>query len=110
MMMRERLHDGASCAHVTLFRWSAGQTVAVCSGDARRDSVDSTAAHHVAAFRGRQAAAGIYDAYDEHANLIWIRFNEALRSGNVPVREGRFGARMRIGSIADGPFQFTLQE
>lgn len=51
-----------------------------------------------------------HDAYDEHANLIWIRFNEALRSGNVPVREGRFGARMRIGSIADGPFQFTLQE
>lgn len=40
---------------------------------------------------------------DEHANLMWIRFNEALRSGNVPVREGRFGARMRIGSIADGP-------
>lgn len=34
-----------------------------------------------------------HDAYDEHANLIWIRFNEALRSGNVPVREGRFGAR-----------------
>ena len=30
-----------------------------------------------------------HDAYDEHANLIWIRFNEALRSGNVPVREGR---------------------
>ena len=46
----------------------------------------------------------------EHADLMWIKFNEALRSGNVPVREGRFGARMRIGSIADGPFQFTLQE
>ena len=29
-----------------------------------------------------------HDADDEHANLIWIRFNEALRSGNVPVREG----------------------
>lgn len=51
-----------------------------------------------------------HDADDEHANLIWIRFNEALRSGDVPVREGRFGARMRVGSVADGPFQFTLQE
>ena len=51
-----------------------------------------------------------HDADDEHANLTWIRFNEALRSGNVPVYEGRFGARMRIGSIADGPFQFTLRE
>ena len=39
-----------------------------------------------------------------------IRFNEALRSGDVPVCEGRFGARMRVGSVADGPFQFTLQE
>lgn len=47
---------------------------------------------------------------DEHANLIWIRFNEALQSGDVPVCEGRFGARMRVGSVADGPFQFTLQE
>lgn len=51
-----------------------------------------------------------HDAYDEHANLIWIRFNEALQSGDVPVCEGRFGARMRVGSVADGPFQFTLQE
>lgn len=48
------------------------------------------------------------DADSEHANLTWIRFNEALRSGNVPVLEGRYGARMRIGSVADGPFQFTL--
>ena len=48
------------------------------------------------------------DTDDEHANLTWIRFNEALRSGNVPVYEGRYGARMRIGSIVDGPFQFTL--
>lgn len=51
-----------------------------------------------------------HDADDEHANLIWIRFNEALQSGDVPVCEGRFGARMRVGSVADGPFQFTLQE
>ncbi|MDB1496624.1 D-aminoacyl-tRNA deacylase [Bifidobacterium adolescentis] len=51
-----------------------------------------------------------HDDDDEHVNLIWIRFNEALRSGNVPVREELFDARMRIGSIADDPFQFTLQE
>ncbi len=48
------------------------------------------------------------DTDSEHANLTWIRFNEALRSGNIPVYEGRYGARMRIGSVADGPFQFTL--
>jgi D-tyrosyl-tRNA(Tyr) deacylase len=39
----------------------------------------------------------------EHADLIWIRFNEALRSGGVPVREGRFGAHMRVGLVNDGP-------
>ncbi len=48
------------------------------------------------------------DTDSEHANLTWIRFNEALRSGNIPVLEGRYGARMRIGAIVDGPFQLTL--
>ena len=49
-----------------------------------------------------------HDADDEHANLIWIRFNEALRSGDVPVCEGRFGARMRVGSVADGPLPIHI--
>lgn len=35
----------------------------------------------------------------EHANITWIKFNEALRSGGVPVREGRFGTHMRVGLI-----------
>ena len=44
----------------------------------------------------------------EHANLVWIKFNEALRSGGVVVREGRFGAHMRVGLINDGPVTLTL--
>ena len=32
----------------------------------------------------------------EHADLMWIKFNEALRSGGVPVKEGRFGAHMPV--------------
>ncbi len=32
----------------------------------------------------------------EHADIMWIKFNEALRSGGVAVREGRFGAHMRV--------------
>lgn len=48
------------------------------------------------------------DTDTEHANLTWIRFNEALRSGNIPVLEGKYGARMHIGAIIDGPFQLTL--
>lgn len=39
----------------------------------------------------------------EHADLMWIKLNEALRSGGVPVREGRFGAHMRVGLVNDGP-------
>ncbi|PLS24182.1 D-tyrosyl-tRNA(Tyr) deacylase [Bifidobacterium imperatoris] len=39
----------------------------------------------------------------EHADITWIKFNEALRSGGVPVREGRFGAHMRVGLVNDGP-------
>ena len=35
----------------------------------------------------------------EHADLMWIKFNEALRSGGVPVKEGRFGAHMRVGLV-----------
>ena len=44
----------------------------------------------------------------EHANITWIKFNEALRSGGVPVREGRFGMHMRVGLINDGPVTITI--
>ncbi|MBW3081657.1 D-aminoacyl-tRNA deacylase [Bifidobacterium saguinibicoloris] len=44
----------------------------------------------------------------EHADVMWIRFNEALRSGGVPVREGRFGAHMRVGLVNDGPVTIVL--
>ena len=33
---------------------------------------------------------------------------EALRSGGVPVREGRFGAHMRVGLINDGPVTIAI--
>lgn len=44
----------------------------------------------------------------EHADLMWIKFNEALRSGGVPVREGRFGAHMRVGLVNDGPVTIVI--
>ncbi|PLS30318.1 D-tyrosyl-tRNA(Tyr) deacylase [Bifidobacterium margollesii] len=44
----------------------------------------------------------------EHANLMWIEFNEALRSGGVKVREGRFGAHMRVGLVNDGPVTIVI--
>lgn len=44
----------------------------------------------------------------EHANITWIKFNEALRSGGVPVKEGRFGAHMRVGLVNDGPVTITI--
>ena len=44
----------------------------------------------------------------EHADIMWIKFNEALRSGGVAVREGRFGAHMRVGLVNDGPVTFVI--
>lgn len=44
----------------------------------------------------------------EHADLMWIKFNEALRSGGVPVKEGRFGAHMRVGLVNDGPVTIII--
>ena len=44
----------------------------------------------------------------EHADPMWIKFNEALRSGGVPVKEGRFGAHMRVGLVNDGPVTIVI--
>ena len=44
----------------------------------------------------------------EHANIMWIRFNELLRSAGIPVKEGRFGAHMRVGLVNDGPVTITM--
>ena len=44
----------------------------------------------------------------EHADLMWIKFNEALRSGGVPGKEGRFGAHMRVGLVNDGPVTIVI--
>ena len=44
----------------------------------------------------------------EHVDLMWIKFNEALRSGGVPVKEGRFGAHMRVGLVNDGPVTIVI--
>lgn len=48
------------------------------------------------------------DANADHALIMWIRLNEALRSGGIPVYEGRYGAHMQIGMVADGPMHLTL--
>lgn len=44
----------------------------------------------------------------EHADSMWIKFDEALRSGGVPVKEGRFGAHMRVGLVNDGPVTIVI--
>lgn len=38
-----------------------------------------------------------------HAEEVWKRFNEALRAEGLTVKEGRFGAHMRVGLTNDGP-------
>jgi len=47
-------------------------------------------------------------AAPERARALYDRFVAALEAGPVPVRTGRFGARMRIRLVNDGPVTFVL--
>lgn len=39
----------------------------------------------------------------DHAEQIWNGFNDALRAQGLEVKEGRFGAHMRVSLTNDGP-------
>ncbi len=43
------------------------------------------------------------------ARLMWAEFNRLLRSQNVKVEEGRFGAEMKVEAVNDGPVTFHLE-
>ncbi len=38
-----------------------------------------------------------------HAEQVWHEFNDALRAQGLEVKEGRFGAHMRVNLVNDGP-------
>ncbi len=44
----------------------------------------------------------------EHAKRIWLAFNEALRAQGLTVKEGRFGAHMRVSLLNDGPVTLMI--
>lgn len=44
----------------------------------------------------------------DHAKQVWLRFDEALRAQGLTVREGRFGAHMRVALTNDGPVTITV--
>ncbi|WEV74896.1 D-aminoacyl-tRNA deacylase [Bifidobacterium sp. ESL0798] len=39
----------------------------------------------------------------EHAERIWLDFNDALRAEGISVKVGRFGSHMRVALTNDGP-------
>ena len=39
----------------------------------------------------------------DHAEQVWHAFNDALRAQGLDVKEGRFGAHMRVSLTNDGP-------
>lgn len=39
----------------------------------------------------------------DHADKVWRQFNETLRAEGLAVKEGRFGAHMRVNLTNDGP-------
>ena len=44
----------------------------------------------------------------EHARRVWNAFNDALRAQGLEVKEGRFGAHMRVRLLNDGPVTLTI--
>ena len=43
-----------------------------------------------------------------HAKQVWLRFNDALRAEGLDVKEGRFGAHMRVDIANDGPVTIVM--
>ena len=39
----------------------------------------------------------------EHAERVWLAFNDALRAQGLDVKTGRFGAHMNVSLTNDGP-------
>lgn len=44
----------------------------------------------------------------DHAKRVWLRFNDALRAEGLDVKEGRFGAHMRVDIANDGPVTIVM--
>ena len=44
----------------------------------------------------------------DHAKQVWLRFNDALRAEGLGVKEGRFGAHMRVDIANDGPVTIVM--
>lgn len=44
----------------------------------------------------------------DHAKQVWLRFNDALRAEGLDVKEGRFGAHMRVDIVNDGPVTIVM--
>lgn len=44
----------------------------------------------------------------DHAKQVWLRFNDALRAEGLDVKEGRFGAHMRVDIANDGPVTIVM--
>lgn len=43
------------------------------------------------------------------ARLMWSEFNKLLRTQDLIVKEGRFGAEMKVDILNDGPVTFILE-
>lgn len=44
----------------------------------------------------------------EHAEKVWRQFGDALRAEGLTVKEGKFGAHMRVSLTNDGPVTIVM--
>ena len=48
-------------------------------------------------------------ALPEHANSLYVEFVKALKSQNISIYTGKFGANMEIDLVNDGPATFLVE-
>jgi D-tyrosyl-tRNA(Tyr) deacylase len=109
--------DGAAeadrlAAKVAAFRYfedergRMGRSILAAGGEAL---VVSQFTHAADGRRGRRPSFDAAAA-PELAEPLVARFVAALRAAAVPVTTGRFGARMEVELVGDGPVTFVLDE
>ena len=69
---------------------------------------DASFAYHRFDASGKGGGLFVKAGAPDHAKQVWLRFNDALRAEGLDVKEGRFGAHMRVDIANDGPVTIVM--
>ena len=74
-----------------------------------RDEGRDAAGEERAEKKDEHVAGNSLDAFPEQAEELMIHFVDCLRAQNKHVETGRFGARMEVDLVNDGPLTIMLE-